>query len=138
MESLKKIGSGRTTILVRLLMSTFIISCVKTTNLTLNKSETETRAAHHPVVQGRANQIQLRFFGRQTYVSDLYIGEPFVKNTVNFDTRTKWSGVIVNGVRDAPLSNYFLDKSSTATPVKGAGDEIVSKSLTLDWVKYDG
>ena len=67
-------------------------------------------------------------------MSDLYIGSPFVKNTVIFDTRTKWSGVIVNGVDGAPLSNYFLKTSGTADPVIGSNGDIVNKTLLLDWV----
>lgn len=82
-----------------------------------------------------ANQIQLRFFGRQSYVSDIYIGSHLVKNTIIFDTRTKWTAVIVNGVDGAPISSYQIQNSDSAVPIiSEATDEIEEKTILMDWV----
>lgn len=61
-----------------------------------------------------------------------------VKNTIIFDTRTKWTGVIVNGVEYAPFSNYIVKDSTTAIAIKSeATDGAEEATFVMDQVKFD-
>ena len=90
-------------------------------------------------MQGQGNKIALKFFGIKSYVGNIYIGSNLAKLTIKFDTRTKWTGVILNGVIGAPPSSFKVRDSLTAEPIiSEATDEAEVKSLAMDLVKYDG
>ena len=56
-----------------------------------------------------------------------------MKNTIIFDTRTKWTGIIVNGVDLAPFSNYIVKDSTTAIPVRSeATDGAEDATFVMD------
>ena len=62
---------------------------------------------HGPTVRGFSNQIELDFKQNTFYVGNLYVGSENILTKVIFDTRTKWTGVILDNARDADNpSNY--------------------------------
>ena len=53
------------------------------------------------------------------HINYLYspIAIPTFLNSIIFDTRTKWTGIITKGVNGAPSSDFLPWQSTTATPV---------------------
>jgi len=61
----------------------------------------------HPLVRGSANQVTLQFKENSFYRGDLYVGSEFAHTYVLFDTRTKWTGVVVAGAEGAGAVNSY-------------------------------
>ena len=78
---------------------------------------------HGPTVMGQSNQINLRYLdGPSIYVGSLYIGSENVVSKIIFDTRTKWTGVILDTAANAEnASPYSLDASETRIMYKPNG-----------------
>ena len=91
-----------------------------------------------PVVQGFSNRIYLDFKENAFYVGSAYVGSEKINTKVVFDTRTKWSGIILPTASNADNpSTYDLQTSTTAVPYLPRG-HLEHTSLTLDLVSING
>jgi hypothetical protein len=62
---------------------------------------------HGPTVQGYSNSIKLDFVENTYYVGNFYIGSDHVLTKVIFDTRTKWTGVVLENAKNAPNPSKY-------------------------------
>lgn len=100
-------------------------------NETVGVNASATVHGHHgPIVQGQTNQIELRFRENTFFAGSLYMGSDHVVSKVVFDTRTKWTGVILaNAVNADNPSRYALEDSGTqiAYQPRGKMEDITLK-----------
>lgn len=94
---------------------------------------------HGPIVQANANQVELQFVEGTYYVGKLYIGSDYWLTNVIFDTRTPWTGVVLdNAVGSDSRSVYSTDISTTRIPYKPTGDQILRKTIVSNTNRLSG
>ena len=72
---------------------------------------------HGPIVQGYSNLVELDFKENTYYIGNLYAGSDHILTKVIFDTRTKWTGIILDNAENAPNpSDYQLEASGSQVP----------------------
>ena len=62
---------------------------------------------HGPVVQGFSNTIELEFKENSLYIGNLYAGSDNILTKVIFDTRTKWTGIILDNAQSADFPSDY-------------------------------
>lgn len=93
---------------------------------------------HGPTVRGYLTQIELTFRENSLYVGNLYVGGDRVLTKVIFDTRTKWTGVILDNAEGAENpSPYSLTASGSEIAYQPNG-ELERKNLKQGQDSFTG
>ena len=108
--------------LIQLLCLVHVTQAALRSSLSQMYEETDERNGtkgkrHGPIVQGYSNLVELDFKENTYYIGNLYAGSDHILTKVIFDTRTKWTGIILDNAENAPNpSDYQLEASGSQVP----------------------
>lgn len=90
-----------------------------------------------PAVKGMTNSIELKWRENALYVGNLYMGKDNILTKVVFDTRTRWTGVLLEGIDADMPSDYDVLASETSVPYT-QGSDIVRGQVKSDFDTLSG